>query len=687
MPLRQEHKNNENKLLAGLNPEQQAAVTKQAGPLLIVAGAGTGKTTVITRRIAWLIEQKLAKPQEILALTFTEKAAGEMEERVDKLLPYGYLDLWISTFHAFGKRILEQHGLSVGLPINFRLLGETELWALVRKNLAVFELDYYQPLGNPSRFIHALIRHFSRAKDELIGPAEYLEYAESVSLNHDSDVGLKKKKSHDEDEDEEEVAEDPARVAEIARAYAQYQKLLVENDALDYGDLIAYTHELFRKRPEVLARLRVKFKYILIDEFQDTNLAQYELIKLLVHPRDNITVVGDDDQSIYKFRGASVSNILRFREDFPRSAQVTLVKNYRSFQNLLDASYAFIKLNSPDRLEDKLSISKKLVAQRSGAGMLDFVVYADFHQEADSVAEKIEDLKKKDVDASWNDFAILVRANDTAEPFVEALERRGVPYMHLSRRGLYRKPVIVDVLSYFRLLDNYHEGQALYRVLQLPVFSYSGDDLALLVSWANRKSRSLYEALRQPEILSRLSAPGQKSAHKLLALIESHTLLARSRPVNELFVRIVADLGLAEKARVETSDEGRRLSFLDQFYRKIRDFALESDHKLLRDFMEEVEMELHAGSEGSLDFDPDTGPEALKIITVHSAKGLEFRHVFLTAMADKKFPGLSRGEPIELPEKLIRDILPSGDFHIQEERRLFYVAMTRARDGLYFSYA
>src|SRR3989344_5627244 len=376
----------ESKLLNGLNKEQIDAVTHKDGPLLIVAGAGTGKTTVITRRIAWLIEQGLAKPNEILALTFTEKAAGEMEERVDKLLPLGYHDLWVSTFHSFAQRILEAHALDIGLPVNFRLMTTTELWMLVRQNFDRFELDYYRPLGNPSRFIHSFIRHFSRAKDELVSPEEYLKYAKDLELDQDSDIGLSG----------EERSAEIKRLSEVASAYATYQKLLAETGALDFGDLITYTYQLFKNRPNILSRYQKQFKYLLVDEFQDTNFAQYELVKLLAAPNNNIAVVGDDDQSIYKFRGASVSNILKFKETFPKADQITLTQNYRSRQNLLDLSYKFIQANNPDRLEVKLGISKKLIAVRKGEGTVKCRQYQDYHAEAVGVLENMVKLHLKD---------------------------------------------------------------------------------------------------------------------------------------------------------------------------------------------------------------------------------------------------------------------------------------------------
>ncbi len=259
--------------LKKLNKEQSEAVVHKKGPLLIVAGAGTGKTTVITQRIAYLIEKEEVKPEEILAVTFTDKAAGEMEERVDKLLPYGYVDLWVSTFHSFCERILRDHALDIGLPADFKVLDPTAGWLLVRQNLDKFKLDYYNSLGNPTKFIQALISHFSHCKDQEIYPEDYLAYAERL-------------KTRDDAPESQEVE----RIKEVANAFHIYQRLLLENSYLDFGDLINYCLKLFKKRPLILEKYREKFKYVLVDEFQDTNWSQYELIKFLAAPKNNLTV-------------------------------------------------------------------------------------------------------------------------------------------------------------------------------------------------------------------------------------------------------------------------------------------------------------------------------------------------------------------------------------------------------------
>lgn len=473
-------------LLENLNTEQLQAVTHASGPLLIVAGAGTGKTTVITRRIAWLISQNLAKPEEILALTFTEKAASEMEERVDLLMPLGYVDFWISTFHAFCERILKQHALDIGLSSDFELLDDTKQWILVFKNLDKFTLDYYRPLGNPSKFISSMLQHFSRCKDELITPEDYLQYAQGLLL---SDGNAELIPSEDK-------ATEVKRVTELANAYHVYQKLLLDNDYLDFGDLINYTLELFRRRPNILEFYRNRFKHILVDEFQDTNVAQYELVRLLAGQgkreerrgesvnalnsnlspvTSNLTVVGDDDQSIYKFRGASVSNILKFEHDYPGVTQITLTQNYRSSQEILDLSYKLIQQNNPDRLEVKLGISKRLINPVDGGqGTVDskseiqVLEGKDLSDELDLVVKKILHLKDVHPDTSWNDFAILIRSRGASDEILPRLEAAGIPFTYLANSGLYRKQLVADLIGYLKLLDNYHESSSLYRTLNFP---------------------------------------------------------------------------------------------------------------------------------------------------------------------------------------------------------------------------
>ncbi len=672
--------------LQDLNTEQLQAVTHDQGPLLIVAGAGTGKTTVITRRIAYLLEQKLAKPEQILSLTFTDKAAGEMEARVEQYLPLGSYDLWISTFHSFCERILKQHGLDMGLSNDFELLDSTRQWIFIYKNFDMFELDYYKPLGSPNKFIDSLLDHFSKCKDEMISPEDYLAYAENLRLNSgQAELPI--------DTNDESVVE-TKRIQELAKAYQTYQQLLLDNEYMDFGDLIHYTIKLLQKRPNILKYYQQQFKYVMIDEFQDTNVAQYELIKLLagnkpennIDERQNLVVVGDDDQSIYKFRGASVSNILKLKDDYPDLKEITLVDNYRSNQQILDLAYNFIQANNPNRLETKLKINKRLKGHNKDKSHIQVIEGKDLSEELNLVVDEAIRLKSEDTKSTWNDFAILTRANSAASEIIPLLESKGVPFSFVANKGLYKKPLIADLINYLRLLDNYHESSSLYRVLNFPVFQIDAIDIAHLTHYTNRKTISVYEAMHDPEALKLLSKESQQKIELLLKFLDVHTKLTTEKSAVELFVQIVDDLEIDLLLMEDTLENSQNRELLEQFYKKIEAYCQTEDNRTMKGYLEQLNLELKAGEEGALKFDPDSGPESLKLMTVHSSKGLEFKYVFIINMVDQRFPTRAKRDAIELPEPLIKDILPEGDFHLQEERRLFYVAMTRAKTHLYLSW-
>ncbi len=493
-----------------LNPAQKQAIEHTKGPLLIVAGAGTGKTTVITQKITHLIEKKLAKPEEILALTFTDKAAGEMEERVDEMLETGYVDLQISTFHAFCQRLLEEYGLEMGLPSRFKLLSQTDAWLLMRENIYDFNLDYYRPMGNPTGQIHALLDHFSKCKDELISTQEYLDYVEGLIL----------------DKDEAEIQE-KNRLIEIADAYHKYNQLLLDTNALDFGDLIFYAVKLLRERPNILKKLQERFKYILVDEFQDVNWAQYELVKLLTGKETSLTAVGDDDQSIYSFRGSNVSIIMRFKEDFKNAKEIVLTENYRSAKEILDFAYESIQHNNPDRLEEKLKIDKKLKAKGGiKNGGVEHLHFETLDDEVQGVVKKILEIKESDKDATLDDFALLVRANSHVEPFLNAFEAYNIPYEYLASSGLYRQPVVLDSVNFLNIIENIHNDKAIYRLLRMPFFEFKEDDLQRITGGAKKKSISYYEACKRAREFF-VSPVGIEVCQKLISLIHDGMKKAR----------------------------------------------------------------------------------------------------------------------------------------------------------------
>lgn len=651
-------------LLEGLNEEQRAAVTHGEGPLMIVAGAGTGKTTVITRRIAWLIAQGKAKQEQILALTFTDKAANEMEERVDKLLPIGYLDLWISTFHGFCERVLRTHALDIGLPNGFDLVNEVQAWMLVRRNLDKFALDYYKPRGNPTKFIEAMLGHFSRCKDEGVTPEQYhLRVAELEAGQIGEELDRKKWR-------------------ELADAYRVYQQLLVDNNAMDFGDLILHTLELLRTRPNVLRQYHEQFSYVVVDEFQDTNTAQYELVKLLTGAAGNVTVVGDDDQAIYRFRGAALANILRFREDFPMCAKVVLTHNYRSGAEILDAAYRLIQNNNPHRLEASEKLDKRLKAANGTAGFVEHIHAPTLEDEVRRSVEKMLALHEQG--CAWGEMAMLVRANDSADPFILELERAQIPYRFLALSGLYTKPIILDALAYMRVVDQPNDSPSVYRIMMHDALGVPENDIVAIAHHAKKRGLSYYEALKSAMLLPAVSMEGKTRAHEIVQLLEELRRVAKRMPAQELFVEVVKRTGLlADITRAPERAQQEQFQLLQSFLERMRKFAQKSPDKSLHAFLEEFEHERAAGEAGSLPQDIDEGPDAVTIMTVHGAKGLEYRYVFVVNLVEQRFPSQARGGGLAFPPGLVKDDSWTSEDHHREERRLFYVAITRAKEGLF----
>ncbi|OQX51105.1 hypothetical protein B5M47_01910 [candidate division CPR3 bacterium 4484_211] len=656
-----------------LNAEQLKAVTHPEGPLLIIAGAGTGKTTVITERIKWLIEQGKAKPSEILALTFTEKAAAEMEERVDVALPIGYIQTWISTFHSFCEKVLRAEALHLGLDPAFRILSEAESYLFVKNRLFEFDLKYYRPLGNPTKFISDLITHFSRLRDEVVAPEEYLEFgAEKSGIGN---RGL------ETDDEEWEMSN------ELAGAYKKYQELKIKEGVMDFADLIFYTLDLFKKRPPILARYRERFKYILIDEFQDTNFAQNELAGFLAGPSGNITVVCDDDQSIYRWRGAAVYNVLNFKKNFPGAQIVTLVKNYRSPQVLIDYAYNFIQHNNPNRLEVQEKIDKRLVSVGRRKGEKPRIIWKErVEDEAEEVAGEIKRLVEENPGISFRDCALLVRANNHALPFIQALSRLGIPYQFLGPGQLYHQPEIKDLIAYFRVLDDIGDDIALYRVLSMEWLKFDARDLALIRSYARRQNLSLFRALEKSSEIEGLGGKAQARCRKLIQMINRHLKLMAKEGPGQILYFFLKDAGLLKFYReAKSARHQRQINNISKFFDKIRAFEAQNPESLVGDFVEYLNFVISQG-ESPLASEIDwVDNEAVNILTFHSAKGLEFKVVFMVNLVNDRFPTRNRVDRIPLPEQLIREPIPSGDAHLQEERRLFYVGMTRSKELLYFT--
>ncbi len=668
-------------MLQDLNLQQRQAVTHQKGPLLIVAGAGTGKTTAITKKLAYLILKKKVKPENILALTFTEKAASEMEERVDKLMPYGYTDLWIETFHSFCDRILKDNALDMGLDPNYKLLTQAEQWMFIKSKIFDFDLKYYRPLGNPNSFISELIKHFSRAKDENILPDEYLKFVKKLKPNDDLDQSASAPAGATADKEEIN------KISEIAKAYKKYQELMVSESQMDFGDLIIQTLSLLKKRKHLLKKYQKQFQYILVDEFQDTNFAQYKLLQLLASPQLNLTVVGDDDQAIYKFRGASVSNILQFQKDFPKSKKIVLTENYRSVQPILDLAYNSIQLNNPDRLEAKYKINKKLKSQIKSKGDLAIthIHKATYEQEAVEVINNIIKLKQKDK-SNWSDFAILVRANSSAEIFINLLSRKKIPYQFIASRGLYSQTEIMDLISYLLVISNFYDDINFYRVLNLPIFKLLQEDIIKLLNYARKKNLSLFELSQTPNRIVGLSEESISKFKIVSELVKKHSKQSQEKNAAEVLLDFLKSSNYLKYIQESKDLESeKKILNISLFFKKIQE-SQENKKLSVQEFVDQLDLMIEAGDNPS-PVQLDEGPDSIKIMTIHSSKGLEFDNVFIVNLVEGKFPPRNRRDLIELPEKLIKEQLPSVNSNIQEERRLFYVAMTRAKKRLFFTSA
>jgi DNA helicase-2/ATP-dependent DNA helicase PcrA len=680
------------RILEGLSPAQQDAVVHGDGPLLIIAGAGTGKTTVLTRRIAHLISAKRARPEEVLALTFTEKAAVQMAERVDQLIPYGYAETWIGTFHAFGDRILRESALEVGLGPEFRVLTRPEQIIFLRERLWRLPLKRFRPLGDPTRHLGALLGLVSRAKDEDIAPSDYKAWAEARLATARDDAGRDEAERH----------------AELAGFYEAYQQLLGEAGAVDFGDQICRALALLRDRPAVLAALRGRYRYILVDEFQDTNRTQLEMVRLLAGPdRPNVTVVGDDDQAIYRWRGAAAGNLVAFRNLYPGAREVVLTDNHRSTQVILDAAGRLISYNNPYRLEAMAGIDKRLrsvrtrggpggkehpLARRASQGLpperagdpaVRHVHFETVSAEADGVAALVAERLGQGFRP--RDVAILVRSNDDADPFLRALNVRAIPHRFTGSRGLYAREEVRLLVCFLRALANPDDSVSLFYLAASEVYRVPEADLLRLNRYAARKTRPLLEVMRGlpgNEDLSGVGGAARGAVERLLAGLDAAAQDLPRRRTGEVLYRFLQSSGfLARLSRDADAESEARVKNVAKFFDAVKAYGEMAEHDRVPAFAAHLDLLREAGDDPAVaEADPDE--DAVSVLTVHKAKGLEFPVVFLVSCVEQKFPLKRRGDPLELPPELVEDGLGGVDAHLHEERRLFYVGMTRAKDEL-----
>jgi DNA helicase-2/ATP-dependent DNA helicase PcrA len=656
-----------------LNPKQLEAVNHGNGPLLIIAGAGTGKTTVITERVKRLITQKLAQPGEILGLTFTDKAAREMEDRIDIALPYGFTQMWIMTFHSFCDRILRDEGIRIGLNTGYKLITDTDVVSLFRRRLFDMDLDYFRPLGNPNKFISGMTQHFNRLRDEDISPRQYLDWTKSQPKNPSSPEEVLSQKEY----------------SELARIFDQYQKFKIEENVLDFADLVSYTLKLFRDRPNVLGNYQRKFKYVLVDEYQDTNYAQNQIVNLLAGKHHNLTVVADDDQSIYRWRGAAISNVIQFKTTYPKAKLVVLTLNYRNTQEILDAAYRLIQFNNPDRLEIKEKITKKLKAALSKPGYpVEFLHFDRVENEADGVAKKIKSLLEENPGKYLpKDFAVLVRANAHAHSFSRSLDRLGIPYQFLGPGRLFEQPEVKDLIAYLRILRDPEDNQSLFRVLSMEYFAIPVRDLVTLGNYAQKHQTSFFTACEFPDDLA-LPQATKQNIGRVTGIINKHLALITKESAGQILFYFLQDTGLLSAIlSYQTPLDEHKAGNITKFFNKLKSFETENKDASVTAVLDWIDLSTEVGESPAATDTDWTQNDAVNILTIHSAKGLEFPIVFLVNLVSQRFPTSEKKEAIPLPREMIREILPEGDFHLQEERRLFYVGMTRACERLFLTAA
>lgn len=605
-----------------LNEQQREAVYQTEGPVLILAGAGSGKTRVLTHRTAYLIEEKGVNPYHIMAITFTNKAAGEMRERIDKIVGFGSESIWVSTFHSSCVRILRRHIDRIGFDTNFTIYDADDSKSLMKDICKRLEID--TKIYKEKSFLAAI----SSAKDELITPTELMQRALTSS-----DYAKRRQ----------------------AEVYREYQDALHKNNALDFDDLIMKTVELLQSDPEVKNYYQERFHYIMVDEYQDTNTAQFELIRLLAGKYQNLCVVGDDDQSIYKFRGANIHNILNFEQYFPDAKVIKLEENYRSTQNILDAANAVIQNNVGRK-------SKALWTQKDAGDKIECRDFDTAFDEAEYIAHSINSFVRKGT-FSYGDSAVLYRTNAQSRLLEERFVRENIPYKIVGGVNFYARKEIKDLLSYLKTIDNAQDDLAVKRIINVPKRGIGATTIAKVQDYADENMMSFYAALKMADEIPTLSKATATKIRPFVTFIQTLRSKLPYISLEQLMDEIIEDTGYVAELDAEGTDEARaRIENIDELISKIVAYEESEEQPMLSGFLEEVAL--------IADIDNlEENSDYVVLMTLHSAKGLEFPNVYLAGMEDGLFPSymtITSDDPTE----------------VEEERRLCYVGITRAREHL-----
>lgn len=609
-----------NELLAGLNDKQKEAVLHFEGPLLILAGAGSGKTRVLTHRIAYLIEEHQVPPYHILALTFTNKAANEMRERVNNIIEYGAGSIWVSTFHSTCVRILRRFIDHLGYDNAFTIYDSDDQKSLMKDICKQLNIDTKK--YKERTFLNAI----SSAKDELKTPEQY---ADEVAKEYNKKI--------------------------FGRVYKEYQKRLKQNNALDFDDLIMLTVQLFQQNAEILNHYQERFPFILVDEYQDTNTAQFTLLSLLASRYQNLCVVGDDDQSIYRFRGANIHNILNFEKIFPATKVIRLEQNYRSTKNILAAASGVIKHNSMRK-------EKTLWTTAEAGAPISYGRYDNEYEEAQGIAADIHHQVKDGM--SYNDFAILYRTNAQSRVFEEKLIYEGIPYRIIGAVNFYARKEIKDILCYLKTINNSADDIAIKRIINIPRRGIGQTTIGRISDYAFSQEMPFYEALRRVDEIPGCTRASAK-IHSFVSLIEHFRMKLRGEmySLEDMTQELLDVTGYVRELEAEDTDEANgRIENIESLMNKIVQYEEDNNGGSLNDLLEDIALV------SDIDTVSDDAEQVL-LMTLHSAKGLEFPNVYICGMEETIFPGASA-------------VFGDDPSELEEERRLCYVGITRAMKKL-----
>lgn len=606
-------------LLEGLNSRQEAAVRHTDGPLLILAGAGSGKTRVLTHRAAYLIQEKQVNPWNIMAITFTNKAAQEMRNRIDRIVGMGSESIWVATFHSSCVRILRRHIDRIGFDNNFTIYDGDDQKTLIKDICKKLNID--TKLYKERMLLSAI----SHAKDELISPERFAKEA----------AGDYKQKL-------------------ISQVYLEYQHQLKKNNALDFDDLIVKTVELFQSCPDVLYNYQERFRYIMVDEYQDTNTAQFKFVSLLASRYQNICVVGDDDQSIYKFRGANIGNILGFENDFSDARVIKLEQNYRSTQNILNCANEVIRNNRNRK-------AKTLWTSNETGSLVSFQQFGNGYEEAEFIAGDIQSQVRQGSFA-YNDCAILYRTNAQSRIFEEKFLMANIPYRIIGGVNFYSRKEVKDILAYLKTVDNARDDLSVRRIINVPRRGIGLASLDKIQAHADACEISFFDAASMGAAVPGLGRSAGKVT-SFVSFIEDLRDQLEYISLTQLFDQIIEETGYIRELKLEGTDEANaRIENIDELRTKIVTYEEEHEHPLLSEFLEEVALIADIDS-------ADTDQDRVLLMTLHSAKGLEFPNVYMAGMEDGLFPSFMT-------------ITADDPSEIEEERRLCYVGITRAQKRL-----